>query len=93
MFQICIDNELYYADGMTENMVEVEEIPEVEDVRHLKAYKFDEDSNSLVLDEEKMAEIKDASSNETSKPTESERLEAVEAAVAEMAEYIYGGGA
>ena len=93
MFQICIDNEKYYAEGMTENMVEVEEIPNVSDVRYLPAYKFDEDLNSLVLDNDKLAEIKDVSSNETSKPTASERLDAVEAAVAEMAEYIYGGGA
>ena len=95
MFQICIDDNGYYAEGMTENMVEVEEIPEVEDIRYLPAYKFDEDSNSLVLDEYKLEEIKSDSTTteEVSKPTELERLEAVESAVAEMAEYIYGGGA
>lgn len=89
MFQICVDNEGYYAEGMTSNLVEVEEIPKVEDVKYLSAFKFDEDSKSLVLDEEKMAEIKDVSSNETSKPTASERLEAVEAAIAEIAGFIY----
>ena len=93
MFQICIDDNGYYAEGMTANLVEVEEIPNVADVRYLPAYKFDEDSNSLVLDEGKLEEIKTDSTNEVSKPTELERLEAVESAVAEMAEYIYGGGA
>ena len=92
-FQICIDDKGYYAEGMTANLVEVEEIPNVADVRYLPAYKFDEDSNSLVLDEGKLEEIKTDSTNEVSKPTELERLEAVESAVAEMAEYIYGGGA
>ena len=89
MFQICIDADGYYAEGMTSNLVEVEEIPEVEDVRYLSAYKFDEDLNSLVLDNDKFEEIKAESSNETSKPTESERLEAVEAAIAEIAGFIY----
>ena len=94
MFQICIDDNGYYAEGMTANLVEVEEIPNVSDVRYLPAYKFDEDSNSLVLDNGKLEEIKSASTTEeVSKPTELERLEAVESAVAEMAEYIYGGGA
>ena len=93
MFQICVDNEGYYAEGMTSNLVEVEEIPKVEDVKYLSAFKFDEDSNSLILDEGKLEEIKSASTTEVSKPTELERLEAVESAVAEMAEYIYGGGA
>lgn len=88
-FQICVDNNGYYAEGMTENIVDVEEIPEVEDVRYLPAYKFDEDSNSLILDEDKLEEIKADSTIELSKPTESERLEAVEAAIAEIAGFIY----
>ena len=89
MFQICIDNNGYYAEGMTANLVEVEEIPNVADVRYLPAYKFDEDSNSLVLDNEKLEEIKADSTNETTLPTELERLEAVEAAIAEIAGFIY----
>ena len=90
MFQICIDDNGYYAEGMTANLVEVEEIPNVADVRYLPAYKFDEDSNSLVLDNGKLEEIKSASTTEVSKPTELERLEAVEEAIVELANIIGG---
>lgn len=90
-FQICVDNNGYYTEGMTENLVEVEEIPNVSDVRYLPAYKFDEDSNSLILDEDKLEEIKSASTTtEVSKPTELERLEAVEEAIVELANIIGG---
>lgn len=93
MFDICVDDNGYYVEGGSNNLVQVYEIPNVADVRYLPAYKFNEVSNSLVLDNEKLEKIKADSTNEVSKPTELERLEAVESAVAEIAEYIYGGGA
>lgn len=58
MFEICIDDEGYYTEDITEKRIGVEEMPSVEDVRYLLAYYYNENGNALVLDEEKLEQIK-----------------------------------
>lgn len=56
MYEICVDENGYYMEGVNGNFVFVEEIPYVEDVRLLKAYRYD--NGALVKDEKKYEEIK-----------------------------------
>ena len=94
MFQINIDENGYYADGNDGTLISVESIPEVDDIRKLTAYQYDEESQSLVFDKDKMskilAEIQEELDNTVANPTESERLDAIEDAIAELASIIGG---
>lgn len=89
-FTICISDDGYYAEGLTENLVEVAEIPYVEDARHLKAYKHED--GVLVLDESKLEEIKAEISNEVQMPTDAERLNDLENAFLEFTSMMMAGG-
>lgn len=88
-FTICISDDGYYAEGLTENLVEVAEIPYVEDARHLKAYKYED--GVLVLNETKLEEIKAEISNEVQMPTDAERLNDLENAFLELSAMMLGG--
>lgn len=89
MFSICIDNENYYAEGTTENIVEVEEMPVVTKISELFAYKYDSELKKLILDENKLKEIQ-TNSSEIIEPTTEERLTAIESAIDELASIIGG---
>lgn len=89
MFEVCIDKNGYYAEGQTELLVGVEEIPDVPDVRLLQAYKYD--NGILEKDEVKYSAIEKELRNEVVPPTMQERLEAIESAVIELAEMMGGG--
>lgn len=94
MFEINIDENGYYAEGNDGTLVAVESIPEVDDICKLSSYKYDKKSQSLVVDKDKMAtilaEIQDEIDNAVTNPTESERLDAIEDAIAELASIIGG---
>ena len=95
MFEISVDENGYYAEGNDGTLVAVESIPEVDDIRKLSAYKYDKKSQSLVVDNDKMskilAEIQEELNNADANPTESERLDTIEDAIAELASIIGGG--
>lgn len=88
MFEINIDENGYYAAGDGGTAVSVEAIPDA-DARTLPAYRYDESAQSLVLDEDRLAEIQ-AGLEEGYSPSKSERLDAVEDAVAELAALMGG---
>lgn len=94
MFEINVDEKGYYAEGNDGTLVEVSSIPDIDDIRKLSAYKYDTKSQSLVVDKDKMSkvlsEIKEELENTVVNPTESERLDAIEAAIAELASIIGG---
>ena len=94
MFEINIDENGYYAVGNDGTLVEVSSIPDIDDIRKLSAYKYDKKSKSLVVDKDKMlkilAEIQEELNNAVANPTESERLDAIEDAIAELASIIGG---
>ena len=94
MFEINIDENGYYAVGNDGTLVSVESIPEVDDIRKLTAYQYDEESQSLVFDKDKGAkileEIQYELENTVVNPSESERLDAIEDAIAELASIIGG---
>ena len=90
-FNICIDDNGYYAEGYTENMVEVEEIPNVEDVRHLKAYRYAKEKKSLVLDKDVLETIKEEIVHEKAIPSANERLADLENAFMEFVSNVMGG--
>ena len=86
-FTICVNAEGYYEEGVTDNVVEVDDMPVVESLRHLQAYRYDENTSSLVLDEAKLEEIKEMIANEVSDAefSDKERIKALESAVIELA--------
>lgn len=86
MFEINIDEKGYYAEGNDGLLVEVEKIPQVDDIRYLKAYKYDKETKQLILDKDKLFEIKqDIEDNTpTALPTIEERLEAIEGLMLDM---------
>ena len=59
-FTICIDNEGYYTTENTGILVEVMEMPTITDVKELPLYKYNEETQSLELDEVKVVEMKKA---------------------------------
>lgn len=90
MFTICVDDNGYYTEGQTENEVEITGMPSVENLEHLFAYKYDEESKSLVLDNDKLKEILNKISKQLEEPTTDERLDAIESAISELASIIGG---
>lgn len=86
MFEINVDSNGYYAEGNDGLLVEVEKIPQVDDVRYLTAYKYNDETKELVLDAEKLEDIKAemAQDNEEAAPSIEERLEALEGVMLDM---------
>lgn len=91
MFEICIDKDGYYSSGCEGVFVEVEDIPEVTDVRYLPAYKYDPGTKALLLDENRLAAIQAGLATVPKTISREERLDALEAAVFEMINNTYGG--
>lgn len=85
MYRIAIDDNGYYMLG-NGKLVEVNDIPSVHPLERLRAYKYNENTKMLVLDEEKQKEIdKEIGYTDNSdKPTLEERLEAVESLMLDM---------
>lgn len=90
MYKIGIDNKGYYAEKDAENIVEVEEMPSVESVSDLFAYKYDKDKKMLILDNNVLNDIKNSKSTDYIEPTTEERLSAIESAIDELASIIGG---
>lgn len=86
MFEINVDSNGYYAEGNDGVLAEVNEMPSVEDVRYLPAYKYAEETKQLILDAEKLAGIKEeiAKDNAEVAPSIEERLEALEGVMLDM---------
>lgn len=83
-FIICIDDNGYYAeDG---KMVSVPEMPTVEDARHLFAYRYDEDIQTLILDEKKLTEICQEIEQPQAETSNEERLTKLENAFTSLSE-------
>lgn len=92
MFEIWIDENGYYSTEYKDIIVEVKDMPtDITDGRHLKAYKFNPETQLLEVDEVKLAEIKAAIENEIKMPTESERLADLESAFLELSMMMLGG--
>lgn len=85
MYTIAIDDNGYYklGDG---NLVEVNDIQNVYPLERLMAYKYNENTKMLILDEEKQKEIDEEIGyiDNTDKPTLEERLEAMESLMLDM---------
>ena len=90
MYKIAIDNKGYYTEEDSENIVEVEEMPYVESVSDLFAYKYDKDKKILIVDNDKLNDIKSSQSTGYIEPTTEERLTAIESAIDELASIIGG---
>lgn len=93
MFEINVDEKGYYAEGNSGELVEVEKIPQVDDVRYLTAYKYNDETKEIVLDAEKLANIKEeiAKDHEEAAPSIEERLEALEGVMLDMLASVEGG--
>lgn len=83
-FIICIDDNGYYAEEG--RMVSVSEMPTVEDARHLPAYKYDEDIQTLILDEKKLTEICQEIEQPQAESNNEERLTKLERAITSLSE-------
>ena len=92
MFEICVDSDGYYTSESTENIVEVYEMPEVENIKHLFAYKYSPEEKILELDNEKLEVINQEINKEIKIPTQLERLEDLETAFLELSSLILKGG-
>lgn len=85
VYTIATDDDGYYKFG-DGNLVEVTEIPNVYPLDRLRAYKYDEETKSLVLDKERLKEIDTEIGyvDESDKPSIEERLEAIEGLMLDM---------
>ena len=92
LFTICVDVNGYYATGNVGKLVQVKEMPNVEDVKHLLAYRYNPDTEELQLDEEKLAEINNEVANTPMEISPEERLIALENAFMELTAMTLGGG-
>ena len=90
-FTICIDENGYYTNNDTDNLVVVKQMPSVEDVRQLLAYKYDPETQELVVDEAKLAEINHEIENPPIEITSEERLADLENAFLELSAMVLGG--
>ena len=91
MYKVYIDENGYYTEGSTGTCVEVEKMPSVSDVRHLKAYLYDAETKSLSEDTDKMQTLKGQIAKEVTAPTDEERLDALESAMLDMLNMMGGG--
>lgn len=90
-FEICIDNNGYYTTEETNNLVQVKEMPTIEDVRELLAYKYNEEEQILEVDMEKMAIINQEIATPHTELTAEERLADLENAFLELSTMVLGG--
>ena len=94
MFEININSDGFFAEGEDGTIVKINDFPHVNNGRELFAYKFD-GIDSLVPDEEKLAkiqkEIAEENENTPVVVSDSERLDAIEDAIAELAAIVAGG--
>jgi len=68
-FSIGIDSDSYYCFGEYDRLVEVQEIPNVLNAEYLRAYKWNDETSSFDLDEEKLEKIKKEVEQELKIPT------------------------
>lgn len=92
MFTIWIDENGYYSTEDKGILAEVKEMPVVTHSKHLLAYKYNESTQLLELDEDKLTEIKRAIENEVRIPTAEERLADLENAFLEFTSMMLDGG-
>lgn len=93
MYEINIDKDCYYAEGNDGTLVEIAEMPAVDDVRYLPAYQYDSETQTLVVNQDKLKSIQSQIDSETvdATPTIEERLEAVEGLMLDMLASAEGG--
>ena len=91
MFTIWIDEEGFYSTEDRGILAEVEEMPVVDNARHLKAYRYNKETKRLELDEKRLLQINNERATEVVLPTDAERIEALEAALLELTSMILGG--
>jgi hypothetical protein len=91
IFEIAVDSSGFYTTEHTENIVEVNEIPCVEDVRYLKAYHYDENSKELILDSSMLEKIRQEIELEDKIPKLLERVNDLENVVVELTNMVLGG--
>ena len=84
MFTIWIDSDGYYSTEDKGILADVKEMPVVEHSKHLLAYKYNESTQLLELDESKLEGIKTAIENEVRMPSAEERLADLESAFLEF---------
>ena len=90
MFTIWIDENNYYSTEDKGILAEVKEMPVVTHSKHLLAYKYNESTQLLELDQSKLEKIKVAIENEIRIPTDSERLADLENAFFEFVNATLG---
>lgn len=90
MFTIWIDENGYYSTEDKGILAEVKEMPVVEHSKHLLAYKYNESTQLLELDETKLEKIKSNIEKEVRIPTDSERLADLENAFLEFVNSTLG---
>lgn len=56
-FTICVDDNGFYTTENTDNLVQIKEMPTITNISQLFAYKYNEETLLLELDEDKLAEI------------------------------------
>ena len=83
LFTICIDDEGYYCEGICGTLVEVSEIPDVDNLSDLHAYKYDKSKGALILDDTKLQKIKTQTTKKI--PTIEQRIQALEQAMLDIA--------
>ena len=83
LFTICIDEEGYYCEGISGTLVEVPEIPDVDSLSDLRAYKYDKSKGALILDDKKLQKIKTQTTKKI--PTIEQRIQALEQAMIDIA--------
>lgn len=94
MYGIWINTEGYYTEEHNNDTVtvEVEEMPkDLKNAHDLCAYRYDESTKLLELDETKLAELQEVRAKKVKIPSESERLADLEAAFLELSSMILGG--
>lgn len=92
LFAIWIDEEGYYSTENKGITVEIEEMPtNITNVEQLKAYKYDQETQKLKLDTDKLSKINAAVEEALLVPSESERLADLELAFLELSTMMLGG--
>ena len=91
LFTICVDDNGYYSTEVTDNFVQVKEMPNITDVKQLFAYKYNKETQLMEVDEDKLLEINNEIDNPQIKLTAEERLADLENAFLELSTMILGG--
>ena len=91
LFVISIDNDKYYTTENTGIFVEVIEMPTISNALQLLAYRYNEKTRTLEVDENKLEQINYQIKVLTNKLTQEERLTDLENAFFELSTMIFGG--